>query len=188
MRRTTLTALSAASLFAASGSLIGDGLAQSGPPFGGDEDVAFAEKLWQAMADAKLVGKDMILVQPYQGSEPHGAILETLHTTMTIDGHTGHVSVKRNYGPAELTIEDVANDPQGNLAAVTVMFQREAGYDSDHDDWYWVKYLADGSLDKNPGGMSLAGRVAKGNDEAGCIACHTSAEGDDYLFTTNLVQ
>lgn len=187
MRRTKYAALSA-SLIAVCGGLITSGFAQSGPPFGGDDDVAYAETLWQAMADAKLVGEDMILVQPYQGTEPHGAILETLHTTMTVGGHTGHISVKRNYGPADITIEDVANDPQGNLAAITVMFQREAGYDADHDNWYWVKYLADGSLDKNPAGTLLAGRVAKGNDEAGCIACHTSAEGDDYLFSTNLVQ
>jgi hypothetical protein len=30
--------------------------------------------------------------------------------------------------------------------------------------------------------MSLAGRVAKGANE-GCIACHTSAPGKDYVFT-----
>jgi len=42
-------------------------------------------------------------------------------------------------------------------------------------------------LDKNPKGMQLAGRVAKGA-EKGCIACHGSAPGDDYLFTTDNTQ
>jgi hypothetical protein len=36
-------------------------------------------------------------------------------------------------------------------------------------------------LDKNPKGMALAGKIAKGSD-AGCIACHVGADGDDYLF------
>ena len=66
-------------------------------------------------------------------------------------------------------------------SAVTVMFQRESGYDDDNKNWYWAKYLADGSLDKNPKGMELAGRVAKGAD-AGCIACHSGADGEDYEF------
>jgi hypothetical protein len=38
-----------------------------------------------------------------------------------------------------------------------------------------------------PDGMQLAGRVAKGADE-GCIACHTGAAGDDYVFTFDLPQ
>ncbi len=62
------------------------------------------------------------------------------------------------------------------------MFQREEGYDADNRNWFWVKYLPDGSLDKNPAGMALAGMVGK-NADAGCIACH---RGDpDYLFTTD---
>ncbi len=47
-----------------------------------------------------------------------------------------------------------------------------------------MKYLPDGALDKNPKGMSLAGRVGKGAD-AGCIACHLGAGGEDYVFTTD---
>lgn len=30
--------------------------------------------------------------------------------------------------------------------------------------------------------MALAGRVAKGADQ-GCIACHQTAEGGDYVYT-----
>ena len=61
---------------------------------------------------------------------------------------------------------------------------REAGYDDDNENWFWAKYLPDGSLDKNPKGMELAGRVAKGAD-MGCIACHSAAPGDDYLYVND---
>ena len=70
-------------------------------------------------------------------------------------------------------------DPAKHLGAITVMFRREAGYDDDNADWFWAKFLPDGSLDKNAMGGSLAGRVAKGMD-TGCIACHSGE--DDYVF------
>ncbi|HSM41885.1 MAG TPA: hypothetical protein VK862_14120 [Afifellaceae bacterium] len=150
-------------------------------PFGGDEDVAYSKQLWTVLADAKLVGEGAIRTKPYEGTEPHGFVLETLYSTVTVNGHTGTVIVKRNYGPEGVSPEEIANDPSRTPAAVTVMFFREQGYDPDNKDIYWVKYLADGSLDKNPKGMQLAGRVAKGAD-AGCIACHSAAEGGDYEF------
>jgi hypothetical protein len=64
------------------------------------------------------------------------------------------------------------------------MFRREAGYDEDNQNWFWAKFLPDGTLDKNPKGMMLAGQVAKGAD-VGCIACHSNAGGDDYVFTAD---
>jgi hypothetical protein len=62
------------------------------------------------------------------------------------------------------------------------MYQREAGYDADNQNWFWAKYKPDGSLHKNPKGMQLAGRVAKGKPK-GCISCHKVAPGGDYIFT-----
>ena len=61
---------------------------------------------------------------------------------------------------------------------------KRPGYDPDNKDWFWAKYLPDGSLDKNPAGMQLAGMVAKGKP-AGCIACHTAAPGGDMVFTSD---
>lgn len=151
-------------------------------PFGGADDTAYAKLLWDVMVQSKLVGEGMIQALPYEGVEPHGALLETFYTTATVDGHTGDLVVKRNYGPADVEVDQVLGEPGKHLGAVTVMFRREAGYDEDNQNWYWVKYLPDGSLDKNPAGMELAGRVGKGAD-AGCIACHKAE--DDYLFTTN---
>lgn len=153
-------------------------------PFGSDEDISYAQKVWTAMQAAKLAGDDVIHTVPYEGVEPHGFVLETFFTHATIDGHTGRLIVKRNYGPEGVGVDAVQMDPAKHLAAVTVMFQREDGYDADTQNWFWVKFLPDGSLDKNPAGMSLAGKVAKGADQ-GCIACHTGAPGEDFVFTSD---
>ncbi len=154
-------------------------------PFGSDADAAYAAQLWAVMEDMNLAGDNMLRSYPYAGIEPHGLMLETLYTTATVAGHTGDLVVKRNYGPEGVTANEVLADPDKHLGAVTVMFRREAGFDADNADWFWVKYLPDGSLDKNARGMRLAGKVAKGMD-AGCIACHAGA-GDDMLFTTDHV-
>ncbi|MCB1809044.1 MAG: hypothetical protein KDJ99_28985, partial [Candidatus Competibacteraceae bacterium] len=61
------------------------------------------------------------------------------------------------------------------------MYQRP-GYDPDNNDWFWARYLPDGSLDKNAEGIALAGRVAKADPPGGCIACHTAAPGGDLVF------
>lgn len=153
-------------------------------PFGTDADAAYAAELWKVMQGAHLVGEGMIRSFPYDGVAPHGMMLETFYTTATIDGHTGDLLVKRNYGPEGVSSDEVLQDPDKHLGAITVMYRREAGFDSDNKDWFWVKYLPDGSLDKNPKGMRLAGRVAKGA-EVGCIACHSGE--DDYVFTTDHV-
>lgn len=152
--------------------------------FGGDEDTAYAELLWDVMEAERLVGANSLKSFPYEGVEPHGMLLETFYSQVRVGEHTGTLVVKRNYGPAGVEIDQVIGDPSTHLAAVTVMFRREAGYDDENQNWYWVKYLPDGSLDKNPAGVSLAGRVGKDAD-AGCIACHFGAGGDDYLFTTD---
>ncbi len=152
--------------------------------FGTEADANYAALLWSVMEEGRLVGDNALFGFPYEGTDPHGALLETFYSDATIDGHTGTLVVKRNYGPAGVEIDQVIADPAGHLGAVTVMFRREAGYDADNQDWFWVKFLPDGTLDKNPKGMSLAGRVAKGAD-AGCIACHSGE--DDYLFTTDAI-
>lgn len=154
-------------------------------PFGGDEDKAYAMKLWEAMESASLVGDNSIKVRPFEGNEPHGTIQEVLATTTTIDGHTGRLLVKRNHGGKDgLTVEEVYDSPTEYLAAVTIMFKREEGYDPDNQNWFWAKYLPSGELDKNPKGAELAGRVAKGMD-VGCIACHTAAGGEDLETLTS---
>lgn len=149
--------------------------------FGGDEDAAFAEKLWRELAAARLVGPKAVTSRPYEGVEPHGSILVTLQGDLTIDDHTGAVIVKNNYMGESVSVSSVSDNPDLNLAAVTVMFRRATGYDRENLDWFWAKYSPDGSLQTNPKGLRLAGRIGK-NPQDACIACHKFAPGDDYVF------
>ncbi|MDH3638079.1 MAG: cytochrome P460 family protein [Gammaproteobacteria bacterium] len=144
----------------------------------------YSQDLWKALEQANLIGANATLGKHYQGVHPHGAILDTIEAGVTVNGHQGHVIVKRNYGGEDASIEKVANDPGKYLGAITVMFKREAGYDPENGDWFWAKYLPSGDLDKNPKGVQLAGRVAKGMTQ-GCIACHTGAPGKDMVFLHN---
>ena len=89
--------------------------------------------------------------------------------------------VKYNYMGESVSVNSVADNPDLNLAAVTVMFRRAEGYDSENLDWFWAKYSSDGSLQTNPQGVRLAGRIGK-NPQDACIACHKFAPGDDYVF------
>ena len=108
----------------------------------------------------------------YPGESPHGAFLKMyLNRTAIADAENllphGSVVIKENYGPDKKT-----------LMAITVMF-RSKGYDPEHNDWYWVKYMPDGTVAKAPpdkGSMKLAGKVK------GCIMCHGDADGDDFAF------
>jgi hypothetical protein len=152
-------------------------------PFGSRDDVGYAADLWQNMVQQRLAGNDAVMSTPYQGVHPHGAILDTIDTRISVGGEAGTLIIKRNYGGEGVTKEAVADDPGKWLKAVTVMFQRP-GYDPENLDWFWVKYAPDGSVMQNPKGMALAGRVGKGGTE-GCIACHKAAPGGDLVFNND---
>ena len=166
---------------AATAALVWGCAATADTPFGGDDSVSYANDLWALMVEHKLAGEGATVTRPYTGMPPHGMILELLEHSVTLNGTTGELVVKRNYGGDGLDIDDVINDPDRYLEAVTVMFRREAGYDSENGDWFYVKYAPDGSILNNPKGMPLAGRVAKGMP-TGCIACHKAASGGDFIF------
>jgi hypothetical protein len=146
--------------------------------FGHESDVALADSLWGIISDEEsgyLTWKSWgnVDVEMTEGQSPHGAFLKTYVSPDAAPDPTsipfGAIIVKENY------MEDKT------LGPVTGMWRIE-GYDPDNFDWFWAKYLPDGTLDKNPMGVSLAGRVAKGSDK-GCIACHSQAKGDDFAFT-----
>ncbi|MCV6609837.1 MAG: cytochrome P460 family protein [Amphritea sp.] len=150
-------------------------------PFGDKASVDFAAGIWQQMIDNRLAGDQASVTRPYIGLPPHGQILELIEQTVTVNGRAGELVIKRNYGGNGLTVEDVINNPNRYLDSITVMFRREAGYDQINGNWYYAKFNPDGSLQDNPKGVPLAGRVAKGM-ATGCIACHRAAGGDDFIF------
>jgi hypothetical protein len=161
--------------------------AQSGygkpvPPYGGDNDVNSADSLWRALAREQLAGTKVIHSTPYPGVYPHGAVLEMLDAEVNVSGHRGPVIITRNYGGNSASKNNVATYPERYLQSITVMFKRERGYDPDNKDWFWVKYTPNGEIFKDARGRALAGRVAKDSKTEGCIACHKTAPGADYVF------
>ncbi len=103
--------------------------------------------------------------QLYKGMEPHGSLLTTYVNQLAQDAITngaatlppGSIIVKENYMP------------DSTYAAATVMY-KVAGYDAANGDWYWAKYVADGSIE-------ASGRVAM------CAQCHTANKQRDYVMT-----
>ncbi len=99
--------------------------------------------------------------EKYAGVDPHGMLLTTYVNTAAFEaieaGETspsGSILVKENY------------TPEGVLAATTTMYKSE-GYNPEHNDWYWLKELADGTIEKE-------GMVK------GCQDCHIDVR--DYIF------
>ncbi len=146
------------------------------PPFGNKEDIAFAKKLWPKLEKA---GYDRVHGHLYVGGPPHGKVREVMEGI--IDGEL--VISKTNYRGKDVTVPNVQANPKKYLKAVTVIVKRK-GYDPDDKDWFWVKYAPDGTIMKNEKGMALAGKVAKGMP-VGCISCHQSASGSDFVFSHN---
>ena len=141
------------------------------------KDITFAKQLWETMKQQKLVGSDRINVQPFKGNEPHGSIQQVVGTKITVNGQTGKVVVKANHGGKDISIQNVYSNPNKNLAAYTIMFQREKGYDSANQNWFWAQYTPKGDImksNKDP----IVGRFA------GCIGCHKAGGGADLEALT----
>ncbi|MBT4520239.1 MAG: hypothetical protein HOC23_09555 [Halieaceae bacterium] len=159
------------------------------PSFGRASDVNYADQLWRSLLAERIAGPNPFTNPPFfGGARPHGTILELAHKNIAVAGHNGFVVVKKNYDGEGVSVAAVAADRQRFLSSITVMFERESGYDEDNQNWFWVKYRPDGTLfDKVVAGKSvaLAGRISKGataQDSGGCIYCHSSAGGGDYIF------
>jgi len=110
----------------------------------------------------------------YEGQSPHGAFLKMYANSIAKSDPkalpTGSIIVKENYGKDKKT-----------LMAITVMY-RTAGYDRKHYDWYWIKYLPNGTTARTPkekGSMPIAGRFPS------CIACHENSDGEDYSYAND---
>lgn len=146
------------------------------PPFGGPDDMERAESLWNSMRGYTNWDPYPGLADWQPGKSPHGKVLKYYINSVAARGPEkpgpGSIIVKQNYGREG-----------GPVMAVTVM-QKVRGYDPEDGDWFWVKFAPNGEVMKNPKGMNLAGRVAKGMS-TGCIACHSNAGGGDFLFAND---
>lgn len=104
----------------------------------------------------------------YEGTEPHGMLLTTYVNQTALDAldggattlPSGAIIVKENFAP------------DSTHAATTVMYKSE-GFDPEHNDWWWLKRNADGTI------------AAEGMAQ-GCIACHGGRADNDYIMTSDL--
>lgn len=147
--------------------------------WGSPDDAAYGDKLMDELLKVKMVGPECLIKKPYKGTHPHGAVLDTVYADITIDGHTGATIVKRNFGGKDVTPEKVAAEPTKYFAAYTIMYKREAGYDSENGDWFWLRAGGDGELSAREG-KKMAGKL-----ETACMACHRAAPGGDFKFLTD---
>jgi len=163
-------------------------------PFGTASDINYANRLWQVLRAEKVVGPDALPQEPFfGGAKPHGMILEITSQTISLADHRGFAVVKKNYNGAGVSVTEVKQDRGRYLESITVMYRREAGYDNDNQNWFWVKYRPDGTLFEKTMDSRvflLAGRLMKGatpDENQGCIYCHSSAGGGDYVFYPNVL-
>ncbi len=141
------------------------------------------------MEDDRLVGDKGRELEPFfGGAKPHGMILELVYRNIQVNNHDGLIVVKKNYDGIDVTVESVRDNRSKYLSSITIMFQRESGYDNDNQDWFWAKYNPDGSLFSKKFDakvVQMAGRIWKGESveqNRGCLYCHRSAGGGDYIF------
>jgi hypothetical protein len=106
----------------------------------------------------------------FEGSEPHGAMVKVFANRQATSNPQqlphGSVLIKENFAPDGKT-----------LKAITVMY-RSQGFNPQAGDWYWIKYEPDGQVSQMKG-MPVSGKAGM------CIDCHSSAGGNDYLFSND---
>jgi hypothetical protein len=139
------------------------------------DETAYAAQLWQQLVQQRLVGPQAMGAVPYlRVGQAHAPTLVTLLSTATVGSRQGTVIVKRSYAQGATREEIIAN-PTQKLENITVMFQREAGYDAANQNWFWAMYAPDGAVGRMEG-ATMAGKVGM------CIGCHTTAPGGDFVF------
>jgi len=158
-------------------------------PAGTPEDIQYAQRLWSSLEKERMVGNQAKVLSPFIGAaRPHGWVLEIDSGMAQVEGHKGFVVVKKNYRGENISVDDVEKNRTKYLESISVMFKREKGYDADDKDWFWVQYKPDGKLftmDKMGMSIAMAGKIMKGTSpdkNRGCIYCHSSAGGGDYIF------
>ena len=108
----------------------------------------------------------------YPGQSPHGAFLKThlnrIAASSAKELPVGSIIVKENFTKDK------------KLKVITVMYKTK-GYDPEHKDWWYAKYMPNGKvammkMKNSDKAMKLAGKVK------GCIMCHENADGDDFAY------
>ena len=105
------------------------------------------------------------LGERYSAREPHGALITTYLNPSALDALVG----KKGIMPEGAIIVKENYTADGEFEAHTVMYKR-AGFNPDHNDWFWLKVLEDGTVEE------------EGRSEA-CQSCHGQVEVNDYIWS-----
>jgi hypothetical protein len=70
-------------------------------------------------------------------------------------------------------------DEKRHRVSISVLY-RVKDFDKQHGNWYWIKYLENGSVARNADRRMIAGTVAS------CIECHSKAGGRDFVFSNDV--
>jgi hypothetical protein len=114
--------------------------------------------------------------EQYEGGEPHGMLLTTRINEVAAAALAGGATTLPR---GSFVVKDNFT-PDGTLAAITTMYKAGGGYNPDHNDWWFAKFLPDGAPDRTPDGMPMAGRLG------GCQGCHGAQADNDYILTSPL--
>lgn len=104
---------------------------------------------------------------------PHGTLTPTYANKVAADDPKnlpiGSVLVREDY------------DDKRKRLSISVMYRVKA-YDKDHGNWYWIKYLENGTVVRGKDNKPLAGKVAS------CSECHAKANDKDFVFSNDVAK
>lgn len=132
-----------------------------------EKDMKFAKDFWEKIEKIDFNSSNTKI---YKGIGPHGPFKAVLEKV--INGQ--RVIIKKEYSKHDRNLEDLKKHKNKHLKTVCVMIKK-TGYDKKHNDWFWIRYKANGEVD------SLLNNYMIGKFPA-CINCHKSATGKDFVF------
>ncbi|MBS1985405.1 MAG: cytochrome P460 family protein [Bdellovibrionales bacterium] len=104
---------------------------------------------------------------------PHSTISKTYASKSAADDPKefpmGSILIREDY------------DANRKRQSISVMY-RIKDYDKDHGNWYWIKYLENGTVARGTDNKAIAGKVTT------CIECHGKARGKDFVFSNDLAE
>lgn len=95
--------------------------------------------------------------------------------------NTAALADPKGLPPGSIVILEDYSADQKSRTGINILY-RVKGFDPKNGDWYWMKYLENGTLVREQSGnvsVPVAGRVMA------CIDCHRKAAGNDFVFSND---
>lgn len=143
------------------------------------------------ITQSQLNGADNFIMDATGGSFAHGGPDQSAGDMTLRKVYASLNSLSGNVKPGTIVAKKTfAKDASGNASDLYVSFvmvKREPGFDTANKDWEYMSIPFDASNDY---GTNMFGKLpAEGADNrgklAGCIGCHGSAGGGDFLYSND---